>query len=46
MEYVENDLRKLKVKIWRQMANSGEEWACVLKEAEVPRGLKYQGVSK
>jgi hypothetical protein len=42
-EYAENDLQALKVKRWRQMGNSREEWAYVVKEAKVLRGAQSQG---
>jgi hypothetical protein len=32
---VENDLRSLKVKRWRQNANNREQWESVIKEAKV-----------
>ena len=33
------DLRQLKVKRWRQKALNREEWAVVIKEAKILRGL-------
>jgi hypothetical protein len=38
LDDVENDLRVVKVKRWRKRAQTREEWASVIKEAEVLRG--------
>ena len=38
LDGVEEDLRQLKVKRWRQKALNREEWEVVIKEAEVLRG--------
>ena len=38
LDGVEEDLRLLRVKRWRQKAMNREEWAVVLKEAKVLRG--------
>jgi hypothetical protein len=35
MEDVENDLRELKVKRWRQKTNNRDEWESVLKRAKI-----------
>jgi hypothetical protein len=35
---VESDLRELKVKGWRQKANTREEWISVIKETQVLGG--------
>jgi hypothetical protein len=45
LEYVEEDLREMKVKIWRQKAVDREEWAFVVKEAKAVRGPYSQGFS-
>jgi hypothetical protein len=45
VEDVENDLRELKVKRWRQNPNNREEWTLVVKESEVRRGPQNQGAS-
>jgi hypothetical protein len=36
----ENDIRDLKLKIWRQTAYNGEEWASVVKQAKILTGLQ------
>jgi hypothetical protein len=38
LEDVENNLRELKFKRWRQMAVDREEWTSVIKEAKALRG--------
>ncbi|KAJ9583487.1 hypothetical protein L9F63_022168 [Diploptera punctata] len=38
LDKVEEDLRQLKVKRWRQNASNREEWAIVMKETKVLRG--------
>jgi hypothetical protein len=38
LEDVEEDLRELKVKIWRPKAVDREEWVSVIKEAKAVRG--------
>ncbi|KAJ9588133.1 hypothetical protein L9F63_018491 [Diploptera punctata] len=38
LDKVEEDLRQLKMKRWRQKASNREEWAVVMKEAKVLRG--------
>jgi hypothetical protein len=38
LENQENDLRELKAKRWKYMANDTEEWASVVNEAKVLRG--------
>jgi hypothetical protein len=46
LEDVENGLREVKVKRWRQTAVDREEWASVIREAKPLRGPQSQGVSK
>jgi hypothetical protein len=38
LEHVENGVRELNVKRWREKAYSKEKWASVLKETKVLRG--------
>jgi hypothetical protein len=35
LEDVENDLRELKLKIWREKGENTEKWASVVKEVKV-----------
>ena len=39
LEDGENNLREVKVKMWRQKAVDRSEWASVIKEAKALRGL-------
>ena len=43
---VGKDLREMKVKRWRHKTVDREEWASVIKEAKVVRGIKSRGVLK
>jgi hypothetical protein len=45
-EYVEKDLLRTKIKIWRKKAVDREEWASVLMEAKALRSPYSQEVSK
>ncbi|KAJ9575634.1 hypothetical protein L9F63_007495 [Diploptera punctata] len=45
LDKVEEDLRQLKVKRWRQKASNREEWG-VMKKAKVLRGLYSQRKKK
>ena len=38
LEDVEKDLREMKVKRWRQKAVDREEWASIIKEAQLSEG--------
>jgi hypothetical protein len=42
---VENCLRELKVKRWRQNANNREEWVFVAEEDKILKGHLNQGLS-
>jgi hypothetical protein len=37
-----NDLREVKVRRWRKRTNTGGEWASVVKEVMVIRGLELR----
>jgi hypothetical protein len=47
-EYVDDDLRRMKMKRWRQKANTlnREEWISVVKDGQGSRRKAEQGVSK
>ena len=46
LEDVEKDLWEMKVKRWLQKAVDREEWASIIEETKVHKGLQSQGVSK
>jgi hypothetical protein len=39
LEKVENDLKRMKVKGWKEMMRNREQWRLVVKEAKAPPGL-------
>jgi hypothetical protein len=45
LEDVEKDLRKMKVKRWRQKTVDREEWVPVMKGSKALTGVYSQGVS-
>jgi hypothetical protein len=46
LEDAENDLRELKMKMWRRKTYNTNECACVVKEAKVLREPQRQPVNK
>ena len=42
LEDVEKDLREVKVKRWRQKAVDREEWAFIIKEAQLSEGRRAE----